>query len=146
MSEPLQTTPLSIGDKTLLEKFHEDVARQSDLMDDLAKQLITIELAIPGLYAAVLKLLSGDSATLETGPLFWLTLGCWFFALMLSLLSLIPRFYIVDPQVLEGNNSHSGAIGVKDYFIQSARYKRRLLIGSSVFFYFGICTAIIALT
>lgn len=57
---PIRTTAIAEGELKLLGAFHEDIARQSERMDDLAKQLITLELAIPGLYAVVLKLVSGE--------------------------------------------------------------------------------------
>lgn len=146
MSQPISTIPLNEGETKLLEKFHEDIARQSERMDELAKQLITLELAIPGLYAATLKLVSGDKATVQTDLWFWSTLVCWLVALILALGALIPRYYKVDTHLLQGKDPDTGAIGVKDYFTQSAGYKRWLLIGSSVTFYLGIIAAVIALT
>jgi hypothetical protein len=62
--EAFASAPLSKADEILLECFVKDVAEQATRLDDLAKQLITLEIAIPGLYAAALKLVSGDQATL----------------------------------------------------------------------------------
>ncbi len=146
MPPTIPTTPLDEGESKLLEKFHEDIARQSERMDELAKRLITLELAISGLYATVLRLVSGDKTTLHTDLWFWVTLGCWLVALVLTLGALIPRHYEVMPHLLQGKDPNTGAIGVKDYFTQSAGYKRRLLIGSSVTFFLGIMAAIIAMT
>jgi hypothetical protein len=50
---------LSAVDESLLDSFAKDVAAQATRFDELAKQLISLELAIPGVYAAILKLLSG---------------------------------------------------------------------------------------
>lgn len=145
-AHPIPTAPLTEGEIKLLEKFHEDIARQSDRMDDLAKQLITLELAIPGLYATVLKLVNGDKAVVQTSLWFWATLVCWLVALIFALVALIPRYYAVATHRLEGEDPETGAIGVKDYFTRSAGYKRWLLIGSSVTFFLGIMAAIFAMT
>ena len=40
MTELISTQPLDAGDHLLLDKFHEEIVRQSDRMDDLAKHLI----------------------------------------------------------------------------------------------------------
>ena len=59
-------------------------------MDKLAQQLITLELAIPGIYATAVKLTAGADATVtvDTGVIG--AFLCWFAALLLALVSLIP--------------------------------------------------------
>ncbi len=59
-NKPTSTRPLNDNEKLLREKFHESIVAQSDLMDKLSERLLTLELAIPGLYATALKLISGD--------------------------------------------------------------------------------------
>jgi hypothetical protein len=71
----LPTRPPSKSESLLREKFAESVAGQSDLMDQLARQLITLELAIPGLYATVLKLTQGDKATVTVRGALSLVIG-----------------------------------------------------------------------
>jgi hypothetical protein len=61
--QPLTTRPPDAYEAKIKEKYAESFAGQSDLMDKLAQQLLTLELAIPGLYATVLKLVAGDKAT-----------------------------------------------------------------------------------
>ena len=61
----LPTRPVSGSETLLRNKFAESIVGQSELMDKLAQQLITLELAIPGIYVAVLKLTAGDDATSE---------------------------------------------------------------------------------
>ncbi|HRA00160.1 MAG TPA: hypothetical protein PLJ62_08170, partial [Thermoflexales bacterium] len=56
------TDPLSDDEKKLREKFYESIATQNDLMDKLAGQLLTLELGIPGLYAAAVKMTGGQNA------------------------------------------------------------------------------------
>ena len=63
-NDPLPTRPLYGSENVLREKFAASIAGQSELMDRLAQQLISIELAIPGSYAAVLKLVAGEQATM----------------------------------------------------------------------------------
>lgn len=138
----IPTAPPSSGDKILLEKFAENIAGQSEQMDRLGQQLIALELAIPGLYATALKLISGDTATIAVGNSLYLTFACWFLALLLALLSLIPRKWRVDPGMMKRDALDHGAdLGIEDFFYLSARYKRRLLIASSVLFFTGIVCA-----
>ena len=67
---------------------------------------------------------------------------CWFGALLLILLSLIPRKYTVDRSLIKRDpNDTTGPLGIEDFFFQTARYKRRLLIASSVLFFIGVACA-----
>jgi hypothetical protein len=139
---PISTQPLSSSDKALREKFVESIAGQSERMDRLGQQLIAIELAIPSLYATSLKLISGNKATIHVGNALYLTFACWFLALLLTLLSLIPRSWKVDPGVIKRDAFDQGAdLGIEDFFCASARYKRCLLIASSLFFFAGAVSA-----
>ena len=117
-SKPVQTVPVSDNDEVLIKKFYEDVAAQSTLMDTLAERLMTLELAIPGIYAAVLKLMQGDDATLLLNWAFYLTFGCWFLALVLTLLAIWPKKWKVDPEIMVQNPDHyKEGIGIEDYFV-----------------------------
>ena len=69
---PIRTAPPSQQDYLLRDKLIEDIAGQSTRMDDLARQLITLELAIPGVFATALKLVAGDRGTIAIG--IWLVL------------------------------------------------------------------------
>ena len=64
--------PLDKIDEALRESFAKDIAEQASRLDELAKQLITLDIAIPGLYAAILKLVSGETATVAI----WDTFSC----------------------------------------------------------------------
>ena len=86
-----------------------------------------MELAIPGLYVSVLKLVGNQNLALNIGLSQWITFLFWLVALVLSLVALFPRRYDVDTNVLSGNNLRNGAMGVADYFHRSARYKRRFV-------------------
>jgi len=152
MTEPepiptiLTARPISPGAAKLREKYYEQFAAQSDRMDNLAEQLIKLELAIPGLYAAVLKLVHGADATVTPDGWIIAAFGCWFVALALTLAALIPREWKVDPTVVKNDPTKtSPVLGLEDYFIQSARYKRRWLIPAILLFWAGILCAAVAI-
>ena len=143
-TSPIPTIPLTHQDEQLRDRLIEDVAAQSTRMDELARQLITLELAVPGLYATALRLVAGEKATVAAGPGLYAALACWGLALVLALASLLPRRYEVDPNRLDGHD-RAGPLSIMGYFAASARFKRRLLIPSSALFYAGICAAIVGL-
>lgn len=141
--QPIMTRPISSSEKLLRDKFYERYATQSDLMDRLAQQLITVELAVPGLYAAVLKLTQGEQATAAVDGWLYVTFACWFVSLLLTLLSLMPRQWRVDTTILQGDPARSGGtMGLEEFFQQSARNKRRLLIPSILLFAAGTLSAV----
>jgi hypothetical protein len=145
--QPIPTAqPVSPEAKLLREKYFEQYAGQSELMDKLGGHLITLELAIPGLYAAVLKLVQGEKATLPIDGWTYFTFICWTAALLLTIISLVPRRWKVDPTVIEGDlSSANPVLGVKDFFYKSAHYKRWLLIASITFFWGGIIGAAVTI-
>ena len=137
----IQTTPLADEDTFLQQKYRESVVSQADLMDKLATQLITLELAIPGLYATVLKLVQGETATLPANArLLYLTFGCWLLALILTLIALTPKKWKVNKNVMiqDPRQYESDGLGIEDFFFQSARYKKQLLIPASLLLWAGI--------
>jgi hypothetical protein len=141
-NQPLTTRPPDTYEKKIREKYAESFANQSDLMDKLAQQLLTLELAIPGLYATVLKLIRGDQATVPVNNMLYVTFALWIAALGLTLIALIPREWKVDPQIMERDpKSTTGELGIKDFFAKSARYKRNLLIVATLLFFSGITLA-----
>ncbi len=143
-NKPLPTQPISPNTALLQKKFYEQFAAQSEQLDKLGGQLITLELAIPGLYAAVLKLVHGKDTTLTIDGWLYFTFACWFLALLLTLLSLVPRRWKVDPTVVKGDAaSQKPTLGLEDFFYQSAQHKRRLLIPAIMLFWAGILGAAI---
>lgn len=147
MSEkPISTRPLNDNEKLLREKFYESIVAQSDLMDKLSERLLTLELAIPGLYATALKLMRGDKAIVTINIALYVTFACWLLALILTLVALTPKKWKVDPAILKQDpKKFDQTIGIEDFFEQSALYKRRLVIASSVFFFAGIFSAVFTL-
>lgn len=140
--KPIPTQPPSGQDNRLREKFQDALAAQSDLMDKLAERLLTLELAIPGLYATALKLVAGDKARLPANWAFYVTFALWLLALALTLAALTPKKWNVLPNLIrQAPDKLSAGLGVEDFFEQSAAYKRKLLIASSIIFFAGIFLA-----
>ncbi|OIN92869.1 MAG: hypothetical protein COS37_02955 [Anaerolineae bacterium CG03_land_8_20_14_0_80_58_20] len=141
--KPISTRPLSDNEKLMRQKFYESIVAQSDLMDKLSERLLTLELAIPGLYATAVKLISGDKATITVNAAFYITFGCWLLALALTLAALTPKKWRVDPAILKQDpKKMSDALGIEDFFERSANYKRGLVIASSILFFAGIFGAV----
>jgi hypothetical protein len=141
-NKAIHTQPPSEIDEKLIEKFAEDIAGQNKLMDDLAKQLLTIELAIPGLYATALKLVYGSNAKLTNSTPLMITFICWVLALLFTLACLMPRNWKVDVECMrQDKNSQSTVIGIEDYFYKPARYKYWLILFACVMFFIGVCSA-----
>ena len=133
------TRPVEPGEEALRAKFFERYADQAKQMDELGRQMITIELAVPGIYAAVLALLQGQNATLGSGWLVTATFGLWFVSMVLTFVSLFPRKYKVDPSILIGEEQ---GMGVATFFHKSAEYKRLLLVAAALIFWAGIVAAL----
>ena len=133
-------------DNLYLTKYVEAIAAQSELMDKLGYQLITLELAIPGLYAAVLKLTEGDTATVDVNGWFVATFGFWLAALFFTLWAILPRFYRVDTDIIirdDGNSPQPTSI--KNFFDQSAKFKQLRIVAAIACFWLGIISAIFLL-
>ena len=145
-SKPIETRPLNVNEKLLREKFYERIAAQSDLMDKLSERLLTLELAIPRLFATVIKLTRGDKATLPINTALNVAFGCWLVALILTLLALTLKKWLVDVTILKQDPKRFfEGLGIEDYFEQSSLYKRRLVVASSLLFFIGIFSAIFTL-
>ena len=141
-NQPISTRPVSDNEQLLRQEFYESIAAQSDLMDKLSEKLLTLELAIPGLFATVLKLTRGEDARLTINNALNLAFACWLIALILTLIALTPKKWIVDVTVLKQDPAKfSEGLGIEDYFEQSSLYKRRLVIASSLLFFIGTVSA-----
>jgi hypothetical protein len=132
----VEAIPLNKFDESVLDSFAKDIAAQATHMDDLAKQLITLNLAIPGLYASILKLVNGDDAVLNNPWLLFITFGAWLLALGLAFVSLFPERYDIESDNLTQ---------IQHYFYRSARRKFWLVGTASLFSFFGICFAVFSL-
>jgi hypothetical protein len=145
--EIIATRPPNENENLLQKKFYEDFAAQAERVDKLSAQLLSMELAIPGIYATVLKLIAGEDGVLRNLPVIQWTFALWGIALLLTIGGMIPKEYNVNPKILkqpkeqEGDEDPDREIGIEEYFIKSASYKRSFVIASSIFFFLGIMVA-----
>ena len=130
----IKSKPLSTIDKKIKEKFAEDIANQSRLMDDLAKLLISVELGTPALYATVLQLINKSS--FEMSIALGLTFFLWFGALVLAFLAIMPKPHKVDSSRLDK---------IEAFYYESAKEKARWIVVSMVLFFGGIGCSVWAL-
>ena len=141
-NQPLTTKPLDSYHKKLKDKYAESFAEQSNLMNKLAQQLLSLELAIPGLYATFFKLIRSDKSVMQENYAIYAAFGLWLISLILNLVALIPRKWKVNRELLVRNpESKNPELGIEDFFLESACYKRRLIIASTVLFFLGIASA-----
>ena len=123
-----QSKPLSFLDKKLQERFAEDITHQSRLMDDIGKILITIQLAVPSVYALILKLSLGDKYILSGGIGVLLIFIFWFGSLVFTFLAIFPRKYQVNINRLDE---------IEKFYFGSAKTKMKFLIVSILLFCVG---------
>ena len=131
------------GDEELEKGFATITVEQPKLLDELGKQLVTLTLAIPGLFATILKLTSGDDTVLPLHPFVIWAFVCWFVALILSLASLMPRKWKVNRQIVRREEPavKGQSLSIEEFFLKSALYKRWVLIAASIFCFIGISLA-----
>ena len=141
--EILGSSSPSAADEELEKGLALAVVEQPKLLDELGRQMVTLCLGIPGLFATVLKLTGGDDAVLPANCLVFWAFGCWLVALVLSLASLVPITRKVDRQTVRRAQpaAKGQALSIEEFFTRSARYKRRLLIAAALFCFAGIALA-----
>ncbi|MCP4702133.1 MAG: hypothetical protein GY862_35525 [Gammaproteobacteria bacterium] len=142
--EIIETQAADPSDIALLQKYAEETVKQSERLDELAKQLFTLELAIPGIYATILKLVAGKNAVLANTPLLWVSFILWSFALIFTLIGVLPRRYKVMRDTVRRENTRNpgGQLSVEEFYQKSTDYKYRALVSASVCFFGGIlCVA-----
>lgn len=125
------------GDTTLVEKFQEEIVKQVDRLDDLAKELFKLEMLIPGLFVTVLKLI--DKPTVPAWP-YVVAFVFWAMALIITLYSLFPRPYQVMRDVPRG--SAPNRYSIEGFYHTSARLKYITLLLASAAFFVGILFAV----
>lgn len=128
--QTLSTRPPREEEHFMQERLTEAIADQSKLMDELAKQLLLVELAIPGLYAAVLKLVSGTESVANLPNILIYAFICWGLSVICTVASLLPRSY----RNISRNNPQS----IEDFFNKAAEYKRTCLLVSLLWFMAGL--------
>ena len=121
--------PPNTEEAFIKEKYLESISRQPGLMDDVAKQLLTLELAIPGIYVTVLKLISGKDEKLSISGDLYFVFVCWPASLVCIVIALLPRIYKVNV------DDHTA---IREYFFKTALYKFIWLAASTAIFVAGL--------
>jgi hypothetical protein len=139
---PIPTHPPTPFDTFLQQQFAEEIVKQGERLDELAKQLFTLELGIPGIYVTALQVVGTITFDRWLGA----TLSCWFLALAITLFSLFPKSYQVQRQVIRksSRNDETAGISIEEFYQYSARDKRRLLVLASISFFLGTVFAAIS--
>lgn len=138
----LETSPASPDAEFLVQEYWKETVKQADRMDDLAKELFKLEVAIPGLYVTALKLFA-DKGGRISGYVMWAFI-CWGLALVVTLWGLIPKRYRVMMDAVERVQEpifRDGRMTIKQYFSAVAGRKRWFLIVASALFFIGIVLA-----
>lgn len=150
----VKAPPRTKADELLEEGFYKDFAGQAERLDKFALELIKLQLAVPTLYAGILKLLEWQgpvatdtpslSSASHTSLLLWIFIP-WFFALVFSFCAVFPmgRYQVKSSPIVEPLPERAtGDISIYAYFHFAARRKFRLLAGSALFTFFGIAVAV----
>ena len=139
-TEILNGQPPQSTDEALIKAYHDAVIKQADLYVDLAKELLKLELAIPGIYAAALKLVTDQPLNV---PLVAAAFGFWLLALVATLRALFPHRYAVLHDAVQrvGRAESDGPLTIEEFLQQSAQDKRRLLLWAIPLFFVGIAAA-----
>lgn len=144
--DDLPTFPARQPDKLeeqLQSDFLKDLSGQANRLDDFARQLIKLQLAIPAIYAATLKI---SSSPAEPYTLL-LSFLIWLFAFGLTILSLQPLKYQIDQRraiELPLPEHPSGVLSINAYYHFAAKYKMRLLTPASCLTFFGIALSVLS--
>ncbi len=142
--EPLDGKPLAKpGDQALLDAYYQEPVKQAERFADLAKELFKLELAIPGIYAAALRVVD-QQAINWSGVLIAFLL--WATALVLTLRAIIPRKYTVLENVIRSPRLARGKepLSIEEYFRRGMLEKKWLSLGSILLFFAGIIAAVLA--
>ncbi len=144
--EPLDGKPATTkpSDQALLNAYYQEPVKQAERFADLAKELFKVELAIPGIYAAVLRL-SGMEQSTNHGAV-WVAFAFWTVALILTLRTIFPRKYEVLENVvcLSRPIPRQGPFSIEEYFRKSMQDKRQQSLWSILLFCAGIAAAVLA--
>ncbi len=129
--------------KHLQESFAQDFSEQGKRLDETAKQLLTLQIALPSVFAALLKLLAGKDAFLAMNDVMSTTLVCgafisWIAAVFFSLRALKPEHHQVNPNVLENRSTDKTFFGLLDFYQHNAARKHQHISVSTVLTVLGL--------
>lgn len=133
------------GDKFLVQQYEREIVTQVERLDDIAKQLLALGLAIPGLFATLLKLVAGDDGALPVNGFLYGAFFFWFVALFAVLNALLPRQYLVNPRTIRRSAASADCnktpLSIEEFYLCSARYKWRATGLAATAFLIGVALA-----
>lgn len=154
----ISTQPPAKESSILLEHFETEIVKQNDRLDELAKQLFTLELAVPSVYVIALQIVWGEKATVAVSTSLTLMFVFWFFALVLTMVALFPLRYQVPREIVycdaEIKASFWDTLGrwitqkpiqcssIDGFYQRSASDKRRALMLAGLCFFIGLIFAV----
>lgn len=127
-------TPL---DQALQRQVIDDFTQQNQLLSDSAKTLLSLQIAIPTLFAALLKMQAGKDAilNLDTVSSSFFVIAAflfWLLGLYLSLNALNPKRYYVDPHLLQTPaDNKQQALDIYSFYQASTNHKHHCIFWSS---------------
>lgn len=138
------STPSSQPENQVLRQaWEEEIIKQSDRFDDLAKELLKLELGIPALFVTLIKLAMGSQPIAFD---WWIASAflLWLSALALTLWALFPKKEKVYSDLIDSDeNTPKGALTIRGFYEKSARRKFWALLISSVSFFAGFVVAFV---
>jgi sulfatase modifying factor 1 len=124
---PQQSASPSTRVDELDKAFVADLIEQPKQLDKLARLVLIFSFVVPVLYGIGLKFFSGSESAPSSLWFIVAAFASWFVSLLLSLFGLMPRKQRSD--------------GAEAMYLAAIRYKRRMLIGSSLSCFLGVCMA-----
>nr|VFK30117.1 MAG: hypothetical protein BECKMB1821I_GA0114274_101359 [Candidatus Kentron sp. MB]VFK75063.1 MAG: hypothetical protein BECKMB1821H_GA0114242_101459 [Candidatus Kentron sp. MB] len=159
-TQPITTQPATPTEVTLSDACRKEIVKQVKRLDDLGKELLKIQLIIPGIYTAVLKLVGdGDLclASSTTGNIITgLAFLFWIIAIACTLWGIFPKRYDVQcdavarvpaaalPETREPGESTTLPLTAREFFEKSAEHKRKYLTWAVALFFIGVVCAALA--
>jgi|GEM_PF-505615 len=150
----VKSIPHSELEQLLITQYATEIIKQNDRLDDLAKQLFTLQLAIPSLYVTALQLLSGKNSLPNDTTLLAIAAFCWACALVCTVVALFPLLYKVPSHVVRMKNKTDTSFlsliksrltnraikcdSIEGFYHQCATDKRRALFLSGLCFFLSI--------
>ncbi len=146
LTKIVESRPPEPGDKELIREFRKEQVKQGERLDNIAKELFKLELAIPGIYAVVLTLIAEKDIVISYQFVIWIFLF-WLVAVILTFIGLFPKTYDVlrdTPRRVKTTEpaKPSDKLTIEEFYRKSATRKYLWLSLAALCFFTGILLAI----
>ena len=138
MIERIQTEIADLDDAFFAEALREETVKQVDRLNDLAKELFKLQLAIPGLFLAALRISEPGFSQMHTNLLILATI-LWLIGLGVNLQALFPRNY----RVSEGFSDKD--LNPRTFYQKAADFKYVRLLAGLILFIAGTLSAAVSI-